>query len=66
MNVQSVHSAHTIDFGATSYPPAPPTHETAGETAQDVEHIHALAPAANPAVFQNAHTPTGSRIDKHA
>jgi hypothetical protein len=65
MNVQSVHAAHTIDFGGASHPPAPPTHG-AGEASQDVNTVHAIAPAANVTVFQNAHTPTGSRVDKHA
>lgn len=65
MNVQSVHSAHKIDPGGNSYPPTPRPTREAGEAAQDVDTVHQLAPAANIVVFQNAHTPTGSRVDTH-
>jgi hypothetical protein len=67
MNVQSVHSdhsAHTVEAANTSSPPAPPT-RAPSETTQHVDTVHATTPAANTALFQNAHTPTGTRVDTH-
>jgi hypothetical protein len=65
MNVHSVHTAQSTHFSGSPIPPAQPSVAT-GEASQDVATVHAPASAANAALFQNAHTPTGSRVDKHA
>ncbi len=69
MNVHSV-PVHTNYDGVADFPTYPihvisDVNATAGhEAAQDVHTVHAIAPAAN-AIFQSAHTRTGSRIDSH-
>jgi hypothetical protein len=67
MNVQQVHSDHSaqkIDVGASSHPPAAPA-RVADEAQQNTSTAHPVAPTANTTLFQNAHTPTGSRVDTH-
>jgi hypothetical protein len=66
MNTQPVHSAHSpqsIEAAAAS-PPTPPK-RVADEATQHVDAVHAAAQTASSTLFQNAHTPTGTRVDIH-
>jgi hypothetical protein len=64
MNTQPVHSTHSNDAVTTASPPKPPT-RVADEATQHVDSVHAAAQTASSNLFQNAHTPTGTRVDTH-
>jgi hypothetical protein len=60
MHVQPVHPTHSNEAATVVSPPTPT--RVADEASV---HTDAVAPTASNALFQNAHTPTGTRIDAH-
>ncbi|MGB8797743.1 MAG: hypothetical protein WCC70_09350 [Candidatus Aquilonibacter sp.] len=65
MNTQPVHSAHSTQATEAAAATSPPKTLTraADDAALHANDVHATAKAASSSLFQNAHTPTGTRVD---
>jgi hypothetical protein len=63
MHVQTVHPNHSTHSSEATATTTPPTLTRAVDAAS--VHVDAVAPTASNALFQNAHTPTGTRVDAH-
>jgi hypothetical protein len=66
MHVHSVHSTNAVSNVSQTQAPDPPPPNHAANSGGKAQRENATDPPAQPAntnLFQNAHTPTGTRVD---